>query len=92
MSLAFLGPYGAMISVGLELLTIAIKLYNGNLFKPAPTDFEKTMTKLASISDKIDGLNEKMNNMVKTLSDRMELNLIKSQYFETLERNSYAIK
>lgn len=60
-SLTMLGPIGLGISVGLELFSLALKLYNGELFTPKPTEFEQTINAIKAVGTQVDNMAKRLD-------------------------------
>ena len=88
-ALAQLGPICLGISLGLELLSIALRLYNGDLFTPQPSDFEKTMTAIKAIGSQVDNMGKRLDYLFTTLNDKIEFNLIKNKLIDIIEVINY---
>ena len=88
-ALAQLGPICLGISLGLELLSIALRLYNGDLFTPQPSDFEKTMTAIKAIGSQVDNMGKRLDYLFTTLNDKIEFNVIKEKLIDIIEVINY---
>lgn len=89
-ALSMLGPICLGISVGLELFSLFVKLYNGDFLNPKPSEFDQTMLAIKTVGQQVDNMAKKLDFLFEKLFNVIEFNVVKEKLIDIIEVLKYA--